>query len=246
MAEIKLLTISWKQNNPYGGYVKGDIVTVFFDNTTNKYKVYKNGTNVTSGALIPALFTYANQTNLYYKEETLLQVLICVGTSRLKYSRQSGYPYLTYELLADHPTCTLGNVCDLEFNDLPTITNASGSTNSDGSITVNASSVNYSTLPIQYALNQDFVYGAGQSSGTFNNLRPGNYTIYAKTSNNCRASIIAKVGVNKSFGARYTLTFNNPTGDVHKTEILQRGYAGASTEVQAASEPTTYRLRGLS
>lgn len=246
MAETKLLTISWKQNSPYSGYVQNDIVDVYFDNTTNAYKVYKNAVAITSGNQIPALFFYNGQSYTYYKEENLQQVLLCVGSSRLKYSRKSEFPYLTYELLTDHPTCTIGDVCDLKFTDLPSITNASSETAADGSITVSASSVNYAALPIQYALNTDFIYGFGQSSGTFSSLRPGNYTIYARTSNNCRASVIVKIGIDYSYGALYSLTYNNPFGDSHKTEILQRGYTGITTEVQAASEPTTYRLRGES
>ena len=246
MAETKLLTVSWKQNSPYGGYVQNDIVDVYFDNVINRYKVYNNNVDITSGNNIPAVFVYSGQSDTYYKEENLQQVIVCVGSSRLTYYRQASFPYLTYELLTDHPTCAIGDVCDLRFTDLPSITNASSDTAADGSISVTASSVNYSSLGIQYSLNQDFIYGAGQSSGTFSNLPKGNYTIYARTSNNCRASIIAKVGVSYSYGGLYSLTYTSPTGDSHVTQILQRGYTGINTEVEGAAEPTVYRLRGES
>lgn len=246
MAETKLLTISWKQNSPYGGYVQNDIVDVYFDNVSNQYKVYKNDVLTTSGNQIPLAFSYNNQLFTYYKEEVLNQVLICVGTGRLKYYRTAAFPYLTYELLANHPTCSIGDVCDLRFTDLPTITNASSETANDGSISVNAASVNYSSLPIQYSLNTDFVYGSGQTSGTFSNLPKGAYTIYARTSNNCRATIIANVSVSYTYGPLYRITYTSAIGDAHITEILEKGYTGSVTEVEAGTEPTVYRLRGES
>lgn len=246
MATYRLLSILWKQNSPYGGYNANDVVDVFFDDTTAGYKVYKNGLQITSGNSIPPIFVYNNQNMLYYKNEDLNQTLICVNGAKLKYTRIGEFPYLSKELLSDHPTCNVTLVCDTVFNDLPTITNASSSTATDGSITVTASSKNFPSLPIQYKLNSDFVYGYGQTSGTFDNLKAGNYTIYARLSNNCRASIIAKVGVSESYGVLYRLQYVTPLGDTHKTEILQRGFSGSVINVEGGADPTIYNLRGES
>lgn len=241
MAEYKLLTVLFKQNNPYGGYVTGDSVQVFYSDTTLGFKVYKNGVISTSGNNIPAVFVYNGKDNNYYKSEDLEQVSICVTTSKLKYQRQGAFPYLTSELLANHPTCNIPVVCDLQFTNLPVVTNASSATSNDGSVTISATSSNGS---IQYALNRDFAYGFGQTSTTFNNLGPGTYTVYARDSVNCRATITFNVGVALSYGTIFRCEFVTPQGDTHKTEIKQKGYSGAITDVEGGIPPTIYRLRG--
>jgi hypothetical protein len=58
-----------------------------------------------------------------------------------------------------------------------TTVNATSSTSSDGSITATASG----GTGLQYKLNS----GTFQTSGTFNNLAPGTYTVTAKNSNGC-------------------------------------------------------------
>lgn len=245
MATYRLLSILFKQNNPYGvGYVQGDVVDTFYDDATGEYKVYKNGSLITSGDSIPDTFTYGGQTQEYYKAESIEQLLICFNGSKLKYERQGSFPYLTKIYLENHPSCNIGPVCDLIFTSLPTITNASSSTATDGSIVVSATSS--AAGSIQYKLNSDFVYGYGQTSTTFSNLAPGEYTIYARDAINCRSVITTKVGISKSYGVKYRLEYVNNYGVNHKTEILEKGYSGSITNVEGGVPPTTYRLRGES
>lgn len=241
MAEYKLLTVLFKQNNPYGGYVTGDSVQVYWSDVTNDFKVYKNGVSATSGNSIPAVFIFNGKDNNYYKSESIEQVSICVGTSKLKYQRQGPFPYLTSELLTNHPTCNIPVVCDLQFTNLPVVTNASTSTASDGSVTVSATTSNGS---IQYALNRDFAYGFGQTSATFSNLAPGTYTVYARDAVNCRATITFNVGVAVTYGTIYKCEFVTPQGDTHKTEIKQKGYSSTAIDVEGSTSPSVYRLRG--
>lgn len=241
MAEYKLLTVLFKQNNPYGGYVAGDTVQTYWDDASANFKVYKNGVLASSGNDIPQTFYYNGNYSIYYKSESLEQLLICSGTSKLKYTRQSAFPYLEPTFLTNHPSCNIPVVCDLQFTSLPVITNASSSTSEDGSIVVSATSSNGA---IQYAINRDFAYGAGQTSATFSNLKPGTYTVYARDAVNCRATITTKIGVAASYGTLYRCQYVTRTGDTHKTEIKEKGYSGAIIDVEGGIPPTTYRLRG--
>ncbi len=244
MADIKLLTVLWKQNSPFGGYNANDTVITFYDTTTNQFKVTKNGTTITSGNQIPQTF-YINGSvpDTYYKSEYTEQVLICEGDAKVKYERQSAFPYLSKTLLPAHPSCDIPLVCDLTFTELPEITNASTATALDGAVTVTATSSNGA---IQYALGKDFVYGAGQTSGTFSNLRPGTYTIYARDAVNCRATISFKIDVTTTYGVLYRLQYQSADGSTQKAEILEKGYSGAVLDVNAGTPPVIYRLRGES
>lgn len=244
MADIKLLTVVWKQNSPFGGYVANDTVITFYDTTAKQFKVTKNGTTITSGNQIPQTFYILGSTpDTYYKSEYTEQVLICDSTSKVKYERQSGFPYLSQTFLLNHPSCDIPVVCDLKFTTLPDITNASTSTALDGSVTVTASSSNGA---IQYSIGKDFSYGSGQASGTFSNLRTGTYTIYARDAVNCRATVTFKIDVNTSYGIKYRLQYESADGTTHKAEILEKAYAGAIIDINGAVPAVIYRLRGES
>lgn len=244
MADIKLLTILWRQNSPYGGYSSGDTVITYYDTSNKQFKVTKNGTTITSGNQIPQTFYISGSTpDTYYKSEFTEQVLICDGFSKVKYQRESAFPYLSKTLLANHPSCDIALVCDLSFTGLPSITNASTDIASDGAITVSATSSNGA---IQYKLGEDFAYGFGQTSGTFSNLRAGTYIIYARDAINCRAAISVKIDVSVSYGTIYRIQYESADGSTHKAEILEKGYSSTITDVTAAINPVTYRLRGES
>jgi len=243
VAEYKIVSILWKQNSPYGTYNSGDAVEVFWSDVTNGFKVYKNGVGITSGNNIPVAFIHNNQYSQFYKTESIEQVSICLGTSKVKYERDSVFPYLKYTLLQDHPTCNIPVVCDLQFSNLPVVTNATSAIALNGSVSVSATSSNG---PIQYLLNRDFAYGYGQTSTTFSNLAPGTYTVYARDKVNCRATITFNVGINYSYGTKYRCEYKTPLGDIHKTEVKEKGYAGTINDVEGGIPVASYRLRGES
>lgn len=247
MAEYRLLSVLFRQTNPYNDgtkttYTTGDVVDTYFNDSTGDYKVYKNGVLITNGSDIPDKFSYSGNTETYYKSERIDQFIVCFNDAKLKYDRQSSFPYLTKTLLENHSSCVIGPVCDLVFTSLPVITNASSATTADGQISLAASST--ASGSIQYKLNQDFAYGYGQTSTTFTGLLPGDYTIYARDSINCRSVITAKVGIAKSYGVKYRLEYINNYGVTHKTEILEKGFSGSVTSVDGGLPPTVYRLRG--
>jgi len=241
VAEYKLLTVLWKQNSPYGTYVANDVVETYWSDVSASFKVYKNGVAITSGDNIPFDFIYNGNNQYYYKSENVEQLLICVGLNKLKYNRQSVFPYLSESYLDNHPSCNVPVVCDLQFDTLPVITNATTSSSDDGQIVVSATSSNGA---VQYRLNADFSYGNGQTSGTFSNLRAGTYLVYARDAINCRAVISTKVEVAITYGTKYRIEFVDRLNNTQRTEIKEKNYAGAITEVTAGLPATIYRLRG--
>jgi len=83
VAEIKICSILFKHNNPYGTFVAGDVVDVYWDDTALDIVVKKNDVTITSGDGIPLTFIYAGQPHSYYFEQKIIQVTICNSTSLL-------------------------------------------------------------------------------------------------------------------------------------------------------------------
>jgi hypothetical protein len=243
--QVLLLNILWVEDSPYGTYLQDDSIDCYFDTSTDLPVVKKNGVVITSGADIPLFFTYNAQSSFFYKSEKIVQGQICDGTSLLQFQRATAFPYLTYTLYLNHVSCDIINtVCDLQFNLLATITDASSATALDGTLTVLASGSNAN---VKYKLNADFEYndGTGQTSGTFTGLSRGTYVIFARDSTNCLANMSVTIGITKTYGILNRLEFYSVHSNLHqKTEILQDGYAGSVIEVKGSDNPTIYRLRG--
>lgn len=249
MAEILQYRIQFIANNPYGTYVSGDILELYYDDTTipptfpefntNGIVVYLNDVKVFSGPDIPM---YAGEV---YTAQAFPQ-LICYGTSSVSISATGNttFPYGYVSALPDFPSCAFnGPVCDLIFVGTPTITAATGADQSDGAVTVSASSSN---SPIEYRLGSNFAYGdgTGQSSGTFTGLAPGQYRIYARDSVNCAANILFTIGYFDDYGAKYRLEYDDPVGGVTKVDLVEHGYAGSVTEVKGADIGFERSLKG--
>jgi len=243
VANLKISNILWRLNSPYGGFVAGDYLDIYYDDETFVFSVEKNGSTVTSGNNIPFRFKYNGLPDYAYKTEKIIQVSVCNGFDLVQFERIQTFPYYLSVTLQNHPTCSvLGEVCDLSFDSLPTVTTASTSTSLDGAITVTASGSNGS---VKYKLS-DFRYedGTGQTSGTFSSLRAGVYTVYARDEKNCLAIISVKVEVTKTYGVLYQLEYYDRHGYHHKTQILSKDFAGALTEVKGTDTPTIFHLRG--
>lgn len=242
MAEKLLHTITWKQNSPYGTYVANDVLTFFWDDVALDLVVRKNGGIITSGNDIPVVFIYAGQRDTYYKTEVNAGALICNGTVQVVWGRVISYfPYLIRNDFPDRAVCAVTPVvCDLIFDSLPIVTNASSASSNDGEVTIVASSSN----AIEYSINGDFVYGAGQASATFSSLYPGDYIVYARDDQNCIATIGVRVGIDYSYGVKWQLEFYDYAGYHHKINILERDYAGSVVEITGTDIPLVLNLRG--
>jgi len=246
MAQTKLLNIYWKQNSPFGTFLSGDSIDTYWDSDTDWFYATLNGVATTSGTDIPPYFTYAGENQDYYLARTIYQASICSGTTLYTFQFYPLFPYLFRTQYTNHPTCIIPGptptVCDLNFDSLASVTDVTTATATDGVITISASGSNGA---VQYRLNSDFVYndGTAQTSGTFTGLGKGNYLVYARDAINCLAVLSVTVGIQKTYGAKYRLEYyyndeNGANAFHHKTEILEKDYSGAVTEVCGGDSPT--------
>lgn len=251
MASELAKRITLVQDNPYGTYVTGDVIDVYYDpdadtttsgtNTYTGFTVELNGSPISSG---PQLVYEVFPTGTYYTV-TNFNVERCKGTTRISIVFSSfGFPYAYGMRYPDHPSCTIDSPsCDLEFTGVPSTTDASNETALDGSITVSATSSN----SIEFKLGEDFVYGdgTGQSSGTFTGLGRGTYTIYARDSLNCSAVAQAQIGRDSPYAAQYRLQYYDRLGYSTRVEIRKLDYEGSVTDdVCGTGEPFELMMRG--
>lgn len=247
MAETLVHTIQFIEDNPYGTFVAGDIVSIYYDPTldasptagsTTGYTVKKNGSAILSGNDVLYFFDSG-------KIESSASAQICNGTTLVQAVRQITYfPYVFSFVEPDYPSCAVDpNTCDLIIIGTPVVSPASGETTADGEITVSAQS----SLPIQYRLSSDFLYndGTAQSDGRFFGLTPGTYRIYIRDSANCSTNVLVNLSWDDSYGPLFRHEFNDVKGNVNRIDIVKRAYAGAVTEVNGDSgSPFERSLRG--
>lgn len=262
MAQVRLLNITWQRgSSPFGTYVAGDVIDVYWDDSTNAVVVKLNSVVITSGSDIPTIFNTPRRTSsyIYLKTETLYQSQICDGDDLYQFGRIVPFPYLNFLKLADHPSCDITGsdlVCDVHFNALPIITPCTTATSRDGTITVSATS---SFGTVKYRLNNDFEFNSGKGAGkgrdpetgtggtsnpVFSDLSPGNYIIYARDVKNCLSIITCAVPVQKTYGTKDQIEFYNPLGYRIKTEILELDYTGGITEITGQDIPLEFNKRG--
>lgn len=252
MADVLIAKIQFIDTNPYGTYVAGDELKIYYDSTgidpavfTTVHagiSVYLNGVEVFTGADLR--LGAQERPYIVFTEQEVVEGL-CVSTYWTEFPRlYMSFPWYVPFYYADHPSCAINPPsCDLILVGVPQVTTASGPTTADGEIIVTASS----SQTIQYKLNSDFSYGDGsghQSTGTFSSLTPGQYRIYVRDALNCGANVLVTVGFSNTYGPLYRLEFDDPVGGVTKIDISQRDYAGSVTEVKGADIPFERSLKG--
>lgn len=247
MANVLIYKIQFLDSNPFGEFVAGDLIEIFYDASldptpvtggTTGITVTKNGVSAVSGADIDQFAqSYKTEQNQFYN--------ICNSGDLVLQVRNTSFPYLTTYLIPDWPSCAVTpTTCDLMFVGEPAVTLATTLTTADGEITVSASS----SETIEYKLGSDFLYGAGQSSPTFSALLPGSYRIYARDENNCSANVFVTVGYENEYGTIHQIEYYVNVGDQQvsqtKIEIQERDYSGDYTEYKAGPSPIEIALRG--
>jgi hypothetical protein len=246
MAETLVYRIQFTADNPYGTFVSGDIVDIYYDPDADPvpangssvgYSVKKNNVTVTSGnvILMPAQ-SYTIESNQFAQ--------ICNDTTLILTVRGTiEFPYVIKTIEPDHPACAIDpGTCDLIIIGIPTTISASGPTESDGVLNVVATSEN----PIQYKLGAPFIYGDGtaQSSGTFSGLVPGTYRVYVRNSLNCSTDVQVIVGFSNTYSTIYRLEYVDIGGGPTRIDVKKRDYSGPITEVCGAGIPFERSLRG--
>jgi hypothetical protein len=237
--EVLYTTIEFLLNNDYGTFVKGDVLTMYIDDsqvvsssgfTNTGVKVYKNGVLITSGP------TIGRRSRLSIIQHN---PIICYTTERVDWAYVTYYPYLLYRTIPDDPACATPIVCDLILAGQPEVVSASSDVSADGEIHVNATS----TYTIEYGL-ADFIYGSGQASGSFTGLLPGTYRVYMRDEKNCTLQLLVEVPYDDTYDVRFVNEYTDITGVDTKIEIQKRAYAGASEEVCGSDTPFEIQLRG--
>lgn len=254
MAAIKFRTINWIANNPGGTYVAGDVLDFYYDpaldttssglTTTEGFSVELNSSPVVSGPPIPLNTGEFYTTNFHGTSSG-----ICNGTVRIIFGYPFGssevpFPYYIGYRDEDHPACNVAPACDIQFVGVPLVTPASGQLNSDGEVTVLATST---AGTVQYKLGADFSYGdvTAQTSGTFTGLLPGTYRIYARDPNNCSTSVQVLVGIDNTYNAEYRLQYYDRLGFPTRIELRRRAFTGVVTDdVCGTGEPFELLMRG--
>jgi len=253
MAAVKVISFEFIANNPSGTFVTGDIVDIFYDPDTDTtssglytfsgFTVQLNGSPILSGPTINRNTT----TNQYYIFSSHLSS-ICKSTVLIKFSVSifdHVFPYVFGVRDEDSPSCAVDpSTCDIQFIGVPVVTPASGQLNTDGEVTVLATS---SAGTVQYKIGEDFSYGdvTAQTSGTFTDLLPGTYRIYARDPNNCSTSVQVMVGIDNTYNAEYRLQYYDRLGNPTRIELRRRAFAGSVTEdVCGTGEPFELLMRG--
>lgn len=247
MAEILIRRVQFIASNPFGEFVAGDVVEVYYDpdndtmagGGTEGFTVYKNGVLAGSGADIHPFASFS--TDVYIETRPTNQ--ICNSGSKVDHFFVFQFPYSISIYFAGYPQCQINPpTCDIFLVGTPTVVSATGETEADGEILVTASSSN----PIQYKNNADFVYGDGtaQSTGEFIGLIPGQYRIFIRDSTNCAANVLVTVSFSNTYSPFYRLEYDDPVGGVTRIDISKRDYAGSVTEVNGSNAPFIRNLNG--
>jgi len=156
------------------------------------------------------------------------------------------FPYVYQWTTPNAPQCaTTIVVCDLAFIGAPAIVKCSNPYSSDGEIAVGAQS---GRGEVRYSLDDVVFNDMTNTTGTFTGLSVGNYTIYARDSANCRAtvtvSLTAETTTNgqpndplPTYGVMYRMEHDNIYGVEERIDILERNFEGDFVEVKGGPVP---------
>jgi hypothetical protein len=258
MSVIIIETIVFSGTNPYGDFVNGDVLDIYYDfgDTTptdpiSGITVQKNGSPLSSGALVAPGVPISPSPCIFKKYG---HDQLCQAGYRMNFSYVDSYnsfPYLRKNPVYDTNACPIitdddpdphVDVCDLAFSPDIQLAYPSSDTANDGSITVSATS---SHGPIKYRMGSDFDYndGTGSSSGVFSLLLTGSYRVYSRDSLNCGASILINLPVHTVYGVKYTMNYINLAGHRTKIDILQKGYVGSASDFIGGDNPLVMKSR---
>lgn len=232
--------VEYQIQNDYVGYpnwIAPRRIFVMFDTVTYAITIQirtGSGTVIESPSLGPALYQGINGHSVVITPSPYYQ--FCEGTTLRKISLINTFPYATLAAFPNHNLCQIVPVCDLAFDSIATVTEATDPDSNDGSFTVSATSSNGE---IRFSLTPNFDYDtASNTSGYFFNLLPGAYTVYAKDAADCYASKDIVIPVTTVYNPKYVGIYDCVhDGFKTKVEILERGFDEASTEVCFSGRP---------
>lgn len=256
MAELLIGSIQILTNRG-SGVDAGDRILCYWDDVAEDVVVKHYDVSLASTSTITSgpdlgINSVLNQTNKDHKYILNLSVVsilgvpgygksnstFCSGTT-LNYFilllSNPSFPYVVQNQTLNAASC-VAQVCDIKYVSPPSITHATTNTGNDGAITVLAETANGT---VKYGLT-DFVYSTGgQTSGTFNGLSPGEYTVYAKDQYNCSTAVTVTVELEDAYEDLFEIEYDdNFNGRTSKFIVYERGYVGDLTILDCSgSEP---------
>ena len=251
MAQLHLFSVLVHTPPSSSDFIANDVVDTYWDDSTLAIVVKKNGTVFAGSA--GAYFGELN-TNYYLSRATSFEGEYAVSgysfcsSADLKWFRMAmsypTYPYAELQTTVDSPVCDTGGgaVCDITFTGAPIITHAPDRT-TGGSITVTAVSSNGT---VKYARRNSAYADMSNTTGTFNNIAPGSWTIYAKDPNDCTAILNFKILYKPVDVEHYRFTWASKqigvgTSRDARVRIYEREYVGSMVEVPM-SDPSPFAL----
>lgn len=245
MAEFTLAVIYVHNPPPGSPFAVNDALRVYWDDSDSSIKVKKNDVLYTGPSGDIGVrgenynFVYGISS---YENNYAISVYSFCNSTTLNWFRMNmvaaAYPYFERVQTANSPVCSSagGPVCDIIFNGPPVIVHATNLAGDNGSITVSAVSSNGT---VKYAIDDpDFDYATGgQTSGTFSNLKPGLYTVYAKDTNDCTVQAQLSILYKPAEAEHYRFTWSDEKKlRSYTLRIYEREYTGSVVEINRAGE----------
>jgi len=239
MASILVSRIEYIKDHPGGNFFTGDVLEVYADTdlmdgtTPTPVSPISTGMSVNlNGVPFPDPFPTIvfSAIDPFYVSIQFTNPQVCKSITLCVFEPSIVWPYTRYFNYFNHSSCQVNPpTCDLIVVGVPDIISASSQTDSDGQITVIATSSN----PIQYKLGSNFAYddGTGQNDNVFSGLLPGTYRIYLRDSDNCGTSVLVDVPFGFEFGERFRFEYDDKRGNKTRILIKKRSYVDASSEV---------------
>lgn len=245
MAETRLITYKIKTDTGSGGDIieEDHQIVVYWDDVAGQIVVYEldeNGENPELRTFGPDLlyngYSFYTGSKRGDAPNGPIVYKFCTGANLTSFYRADVFPYARKEVTINHFSCS-SVVCDLNISDSYTVVNATDTDSNDGSIEVFATSSNG---VIKYSLIPDFDPSIeGQTSGLFENLFPGDYTISAKDEIGCISRKTITVGIPTFYNIKYRLQYFDFNHVSSRVDILERGYTGDIIDVIGTDDPFT-------
>lgn len=240
----------WGSNLGPVNLTAGNYLHVRLNDATHTLSVdYRSSSTEGGGSYMGTLTEGPNLFFGYNGAATLMTVSpyyqYCDGTALRKVGTGNLFPYATLSYNEGAAECVIAPVCDLNFSPFYSYANATGPATADGFVQGFAGSSNGT---VKFSLDADFDYATeGQTSGLFENLIPGVYTIYAKDEIGCQDNITIEVKVTTNYGVKYRLEFQDSlheSGKFHRLDILERAYEDEITEFCGSGDPLHVKWNG--
>lgn len=236
----------------FATYNTGDVITAYYNDALDRVEHYLNelptdvgASRLTSGDAMYAEYQIQGKitvstTGYQFCDGNNLIIFIRFGINIPAY--YAGFPYFRKGQIEDSPICTV-TACDIRPNGSPTITNSTLGSN-DGAAKVSF----FSTAAVRFSLspNQEYASMSPPNTAlnniytyTFNNLFPGDYTVYGATITGCRSQIQMTVDQDyfNNYSTRYFFDFDNYyIQNTIRCSIKQFDYSGSASELSHSGD----------